>query len=105
MSAQVQTFGQMAAAAMARIHGASLPPTAKVDMTATGLKRLEVAAQGLPVTLDELAEFFVSDLQGFGNGSVTMNGIRKACEWYAFSHKQRSVYWWERDKPSNVVVL
>jgi|GEM_PF-3081993 len=90
MSAQVQTFGQMAAAAMARINGASLPPTAKVDMTATGLKRLAVAAQGLPVTLAELEAFFANDLQEFGNGGVSMATIKQLVEWYAYRHKGRA---------------
>jgi hypothetical protein len=69
------------------------------------LKRLEAAAQGLPVTLDELAAFFASDLQSFGSGEVKQSGIALAVRWYAFTHMKRSVYWWNTDKPKNVVLL
>ena len=47
------------------------------------LKKLAAAAQGLPVTLDELAVFFADDLHGFGIGEVSREGIRKAAEWFA----------------------
>ncbi len=105
MSAPVLTFGQMALEAMAEIRAASLPPIVEPDMTATGLKRLEAAAQGLPVTLDELVVFFANDLQSFGADEIKQAGIVQAVRWYAFTHKQRSVYWWETDKPKNVVLL
>ena len=55
-----------------------------------GMNRLEVAAQGLPVTLDELAVFFADDLQDFGSGEVKQAGIRQACEWYAYQYKGRA---------------
>ena len=105
MSAQVQSFGQMAIDAMTEILGASSPPMVESDMTESGLRRLDAASQGLPVTLDELAAFFANDLQSFGSGEVKQAGIMQAVRWYAFTHMQRSVYWWERDKPDNVVVL
>ncbi|OQX03659.1 MAG: hypothetical protein BWK73_38820 [Thiothrix lacustris] len=75
------------------------------ELKKQGLKRLTAAGQGLPVTLNELAAFFANDLQSFGAGEVKQAGIRKACEWYAFTHMQRSVYWWVTDKPKNVVSL
>ena len=105
MSEQAQTFRQMAVDAIAEIRGASSPQIVESDMTATGLRRLTAAAQGLPVTQEELAAFFANDLQSFGSGEVKQAGIVQAVRWYAFTHMQRSVYWWERDKPSNVVVL
>ncbi len=80
-------------------------PAANTDLKKHGMKRLEAAAQGLPITIDELAAFFADDLQSFGTGEVKQAGIVQAVRWYAFTHMQRSVYWWERDKPSNVVVL
>ena len=68
------------------------------ELKKQGIEKLAVAAQGLPVTLAELEAFFAHDLQEFGNGGVTMAGIRKACEWYAFTHMNRSVYWWKADR-------
>lgn len=56
---------------------------------AEGLRRLEVAAQGLPATIKELAEFFADDLPSFGSGEVKRAGIRKACEWFAYIHMGR----------------
>lgn len=53
-----------------------------------GMNRLEVAAQGLPVTLDELAVIFADDLEDFGVGAVSMAGIRQACEFYARGRPQ-----------------
>ena len=44
------------------------------------------AAQGLPVTLDELAAFFADDLHDFGIGEVSREGIRKAAEWFAYTY-------------------
>ena len=49
-----------------------------------GLKRLKSAAQGLPVSFQELSSFFAGDLQSFGIGEVKQAGIRKACEWFAY---------------------
>jgi hypothetical protein len=105
MSAQIQSFGQMAIDAMSEIQGISSPPMVESDMTASGLRRLEAAAQGLPVTLDELAAFFASDLQSFGGDEVKQPGIALAVRWYAFTHMNRSTYWWKTDKPKNVVLL
>ena len=68
------------------------------ELKKQGIEKLAVAAQGLPVTLAELEAFFAHDLQEFGNGGVTMAGSRKACEWYAFTHMNRSVYWWKADR-------
>ena len=68
------------------------------ELKTKGIEKLAVAAQGLPVTLAELEAFFAHDLQSFGNGGASMAGIRKACEWYAFTHMNRSVYWWKADR-------
>ena len=68
------------------------------ELKKRGREKLAVAAQGLPVTLAELEAFFAHDLQSFGDGSVTMAGIRKACRWYAYTHMRRSDYWWEADR-------
>ncbi len=90
MSAQRQTFGQMAEDALRAIQGGNNCQMVEPDMTATGKKRLEVAAQGLPVTLAELEAFFGDDLQDFGSGEVKQAGIRQACEWYAYQYKGRT---------------
>ena len=60
------------------------------ELKKQGMNRLEVAAQGLPVTRDELAVFFADDLQDFGSGEVKQAGIRQACEWYAYEYKGRA---------------
>ena len=75
------------------------------ELKEQGIEKLAVAAQGLPVTLAELEAFFAHDLQEFGNGGVTMAGIVQAVRWYAFTHMQRSAYWWGRDKPKNVIAM
>ena len=60
------------------------------ELKKQGIEKLAVAAQGLPVTLDELAVFFADDLQDFGSGEVKQAGIRQACEWYAYQYKGRA---------------
>ncbi len=89
MSAQRKTFGQMAEEALQQIRTANKPDVIDTDKTATGLKRLEVAAQGLPITIGELSAFFADDLQSFGSGEVTQAGIVKAVRWYVFQHLGR----------------
>lgn len=89
MSAQRKTFGQMAEEALQQIRTANKPDVIDTDKTATGLKRLEVAAQGLPITIGELSAFFADDLQSFGSGEVTQGGIVKAVRWYVFQHLGR----------------
>lgn len=89
MSAQRKSFGELAEEAMQVIQ-CDCRQQSTHDASATGLKRLEVAAQGLPVILDELIEFFSDDLQDFGSGAVTMAVIRQACEWYAYRYKCRA---------------
>jgi hypothetical protein len=59
------------------------------ELKKQGLKRLEVAAQGLPVTIGELLAFFADDLQSFGSGEVTQAGIVKAVRWFVFQHLGR----------------
>lgn len=59
------------------------------ELKKQGMKRLEVAASGLPVTLDELSAFFADDLQSFGMGEVSQAGILKAVRWYVFQHLGR----------------
>lgn len=49
-----------------------------------GIRMLATAAKGLPVNLQELTDFFRDDLEDFGNGAVSMAGIRKACVWFAY---------------------
>ena len=58
------------------------------ELKKQGMNRLEVAAQGLPITLDELAVIFADDLEDFGAGAVSMAGIRQACEFYARGRPQ-----------------
>jgi len=60
------------------------------ELKKQGIEKLAVAAQGLPVTLAELEAFFAHDLQGFGNGGVSMATIRQLVEWYAYQHKGRA---------------
>ena len=55
----------------------------QAEFRVEGIKRLEMAAKGLPVTSNELKAFFADDLVSFGTGEVTQAGIRKACEWFA----------------------
>jgi siroheme synthase len=50
---------------------------------AEGIKRLKVAAHGLPLDFAELQAFFDGDIHDFGSGGVSPAGIRKACEWFA----------------------
>jgi hypothetical protein len=85
---------------LARDHKEVIRAELEAQATQEGVKRLEEAAKGLPVTLEELQEFFQGDLLDFGTGTgtVTMAGIRKASEWYAFVHMKRSVYWWKKEK-------
>lgn len=58
------------------------------ELKNAGLKRLEAAAAGLPIPLDELAVIFADDLEDFGAGAVSMAGIRQACEFYAKNRHQ-----------------
>lgn len=53
------------------------------ELKKQGMQRLEAAAQGLPIGMDELAAIFANDLESFGTGEVSIDGIRKACESYA----------------------
>lgn len=89
---------------LARDHKEVIRAELEAQATQEGVKRLETAAKGLPVTLEELQEFFQGDLLDFGDGSVTMAGIRKACEWYAFVHMTRSVYWWKKERERRAVI-
>ena len=81
---------------LARDHKDAIRAELEAQTKQKGVKRLETAAKGLPVTLEELQEFFQGDLLEFGSGGVCDAGIRKACEWYAFTHMNRSVYWWRK---------
>lgn len=55
-----------------------------------GKTRLVSLAQGLPVSPDELFEFFRDDVAGFGTpGLVTDQGIKQAVEWFVFRHLER----------------
>ncbi len=58
------------------------------ELKNAGLKRLEVAARGLPIGMDELELIFINDLESFGAGDGSMEGIRKACEFYARGRMQ-----------------
>lgn len=58
------------------------------ELKNAGLKRLEVAARGLQIGMDELELIFINDLESFGAGEVSMEGIRKACEFYARGRMQ-----------------
>lgn len=58
------------------------------ELKNAGLKRLEAAAAGLPIGMDELAVIFADDLEDFGAGAVSMAGISKACEFYARGRPQ-----------------
>lgn len=51
-----------------------------------GIRNLRLAAQGLKLNFEELARFFEIDLMDFGNGAVSMAGIRKAAEWFAYTY-------------------
>ena len=82
---------------LARDHKDAIRAELEAQTKQKGVKRLETAAKGLPVTLEELQEFFQGDLLDFGSGGVCDAGIRKACEWYAFVHMNRSVYWWRKE--------
>ena len=82
---------------LARDHKDAIRAELEAQTKQKGVKRLETAAKGLPVTLEELQEFFQGDLLDFGSGGVCDAGIRKACEWYAFTHMNRSVYWWRKE--------
>ncbi len=68
------------------------------DIRSQGLKRLEVAARGLPATMNELAEFFRDDLLDFASGAVKLEGIRLACECVVFRHWGRHPYWDHPDR-------
>ncbi|QTR53136.1 hypothetical protein [Thiothrix unzii] len=57
------------------------------ELKKQGIARLEAAAAGLPVTLEELAVFFADDLQEFGQGLVKQAGIVQAVRWYAYQYK------------------
>ncbi|QQZ27607.1 hypothetical protein HMY34_01925 [Thiothrix subterranea] len=59
------------------------------ELKKQGMKRLEAAAAGLPVTVEELAAFFGDDLQSFGTGEVKQAGIVTAVRWFAFQHLGR----------------
>lgn len=83
---------------LARDHKDAIRAELEAQTKQAGVKRLETAAKGLPATLEELQEFFQDDLLDFGNGGVSDAGIRKACEWYAFTHMNRSVYWWRKER-------
>ena len=55
-----------------------------------GKARLLQLAQGLPVSPDELFEFFRDDLAGFGTPNlVTDHSIKQAVEWFVFRHLER----------------
>lgn len=55
-----------------------------------GKARLLKLAKGLPVSADELFEFFRDDLAEFGTpGTVVDRGIRQAVEWFVFRHLER----------------
>ncbi|MEB4589352.1 hypothetical protein VSS37_00010 [Candidatus Thiothrix sp. Deng01] len=58
------------------------------DLKNVGLKRLEAAAAGLPIQLNELEVIFADDLEDFGGGAVSIAGIRQACEFYAMGRPQ-----------------
>ena len=64
--------------------------TQQAEFRVEGIKRLEMAAQGLPVTSNELKAFFADDLVSFGTGEVTQAGIVKAVRWYVFTYKKRA---------------
>ncbi|MDD5393153.1 MAG: hypothetical protein PHE17_09060 [Thiothrix sp.] len=55
-----------------------------------GIRRLGVAAEGLPLDFADLQAFFFEDLPDFGSGAVSMEGIRHACEWFAYTYKGRA---------------
>ncbi len=58
----------------------------------TAIKRLTVAAKGLPVSLDELLAFYTtSDLEAFERGEVDQATIRFSVELYA--KKKACVIW------------
>ena len=54
-----------------------------------GVKRLEAAAKGLPVTIAELVDFFAGDLVSFGQGEVKQVGIEQAVKWFVYQHLGR----------------
>ena len=54
-----------------------------------GVKRLEAAAKGLPVTIAELVDFFANDLVSFGQGEVKQVGIEQAVKWFVYQHLGR----------------
>lgn len=57
---------------------------------AEGIKRLKVAAHGLPVDLDELLSFFADDLQDIATGAINPGGLQQAVEWFTYSHLKRT---------------
>lgn len=59
------------------------------ELKKQGIEKLAVAAQGLPVTLAELEEFFAHDLQAFGEGKVKQATIKQVVEWYVLKHLGR----------------
>ena len=83
---------------LARDHKDAIQAELEAQTKQKGVKRLETAAKDLPVTLEELQEFFQGDLLDFGNGGACDAGIRKACQWFAFTHMNRSVYWWRKER-------
>lgn len=70
---------------------------------AEGIKRMEIAAQGLPVTSNELKEFFADDFVSFGTSEVTQAGIVKAVRWYAFTYKGRAEQSQREEIPAGMV--
>ena len=56
---------------------------ADAEIRREGIKRLKVAAHGLPLDFAELQAYFEGDIHDFGSGGVSPAGIRKACEWFA----------------------
>jgi len=62
---------------------------ADTEIRRQALKRLEVAAANLPITLDELSAFFADDLQSFGTGEVTQDTIKQLAQWFAYQHLGR----------------
>ena len=63
---------------------------ADAEIRREGIKRLKVAAHGLPVDLDELLSFFADDLQDIAAGAINPSGLQQAVKWFVYSHLKRT---------------